>query len=68
MMVLANAVFFQGAWQTAFDADATQTKCFYPEGSDKCLRVPMMETTGAFRSKLIRELDATMLELPYDVS
>lgn len=66
VMVLANAVYFQGKWQTAFDPDSTSSgTCFYPD-TGECLKVQMMETMGTFKSKLVHELDATLLEMPYD--
>ena len=72
IMVIANAIYFRGTWQTAFDADRTKEADFCglpgPGSGTNCVKVEMMETTGSFRSKLISELDATLLELPYDVS
>lgn len=67
VMMLANAVFFQGTWQVAFDPTQTQHACFYTGPSEPCYKVDMMETMGSFRSKLINELEATLLELPYNV-
>lgn len=67
VMMLANAVFFQGTWQTAFDPLLTQDNaCFYADASEPCHKVQMMETMGSFRSKLIHELEATLLEMPYN--
>lgn len=65
VMVLGNAVYFQGAWQTAFDETSTVKTCFYTE-SNECILTPMMETMGSFRSKFMQELEATLIELPYD--
>ncbi|XP_034249134.1 serine protease inhibitor 42Dd-like [Thrips palmi] len=66
VMMLANAVFFQGTWQVAFDPLLTQESCFYASASEPCHKVQMMETMGSFRSKLIHELEATLLEMPYN--
>ena len=63
-LVLLNAVYFKGLFQTKFLANETQKKVFF--GSDeKQNEVLMMKRTGKFNYTTIEEIDSKMLEIPY---
>jgi serpin B len=46
-MILANAVYFLGSWQTPFDTNLTQNRSFNLNGGGVSI-VPMMQQTGPF--------------------
>jgi serpin B len=61
-VVLANAVYFLGAWADAFDKAGTTESTFHrADGTD--VTVPMMHRSGGAR--FVAAGDATMVELPY---
>ncbi|CAO2194798.1 unnamed protein product [Urochloa humidicola] len=60
--VLANALYFKGAWQRKFDASLTQDGAFYlPAGGH--VRVPFMSSTGTQR--IASRAGYKVLRLPY---
>jgi serpin B len=61
-MVLANAVYFKGTWDEAFDKKRTQDGPFTTAGGKK-KSVPLMHRTGDYRYHGDADLQA--LELPY---
>jgi len=61
-MVLTNAVYFKGAWTTAFDKKLTQDAPFAVTG-DKTKMVPMMSITGKFQ--YLENDEAQGVRLPY---
>jgi serpin B len=61
-LVLANAVYFHGAWEDPFDARATREDRFTLITS-KAIRVLMMKQEGRFRCAVLDDLQ--ILELPY---
>jgi serpin B len=61
-LVLANAIYFQGDWATAFDKSATDQEAFtLAGGSDE--QVSMMHTTSNYR--YMQSDGFQVLELPY---
>jgi serpin B len=67
MMVLVNAVYFKGKWQTPFEPSSTQEQDFHlPDGKTK--RLPMMYQGGKFQyfveGKDNKQLEA--VALPYN--
>ncbi|XP_046387440.1 serine protease inhibitor-like [Ischnura elegans] len=70
-IIMANAVFFQGAWALPFNATFTMERPFYADyrsGSDEVLvaNVPMMYQSGPFKMAVVDALKAHVLELPYE--
>ncbi|XP_025080029.1 leukocyte elastase inhibitor-like [Pomacea canaliculata] len=64
IIMLLNAVFFQGAWLSMFDPSATQTANFTTiSGGVK--PVPLMHQRGQFSLKSNSDLESRILELPY---
>lgn len=61
-LVLTNAIYFKGNWQTKFDTEETEERPFFrADGSD--VNVPMMYTKACFPRLFLD--DAVVLELPY---
>jgi serpin B len=61
-LVLANAIYFKGDWQTPFDKQETQKAAFHLT-ADKTADVDMMYQQKHFRFARID--DALLLEMPY---
>lgn len=61
-LVLANAIYFKGAWQGRFDRAKTRAITFTVAGEHK-VRVPMMYQKSQFR--FLKGEDLKVLELPY---
>ncbi len=61
-MILANAVYFRGSWQTAFDPKQTTTQPFYAEGGGQA-SVSMMSHYGTYNYSTANGYQA--IELPY---
>ncbi|ALC47992.1 Spn88Eb [Drosophila busckii] len=66
-LVLANAAYFKGQWQSRFKADNTQQMPFYTS-SEKVSFVPMMKQKGNFLLNTDERLGAHVLQLPYRTS
>ncbi|XP_017154282.1 serine protease inhibitor 28Dc [Drosophila miranda] len=66
-MILANALYFKGFWETDFIESATKPDSFYPngEGTQPVLSVPMMATGGSFPYHEDHQLGCKILGLPY---
>ncbi|XP_064481721.1 leukocyte elastase inhibitor-like isoform X3 [Ornithodoros turicata] len=64
MLVIVNAIYFKGTWQTRFEEHATIPMDFY-ETSSTTKKVDMMFQKGNFRMGYNEELKVTTLELPY---
>ena len=62
MMLLANAVLFDGSWRDAFDPKNTASAPFRLE-SNASVQVPMMSREGSFRG--LQAATFTAVELPY---
>uniref|UniRef100_A0A8D9ACM7 Antichymotrypsin-2 n=2 Tax=Cacopsylla melanoneura TaxID=428564 RepID=A0A8D9ACM7_9HEMI len=63
-LVLANAAYFKGIWQSKFSPALTKPDVFYSSPNKKSL-VKMMKQNGQFRHILSEELRAHILEVPY---
>jgi len=61
-LVLTNAIYFKGVWQTQFAKSATQEKDFFMS-SDMSKGIPMMNHTGSFN--YFEDDNIQMVELPY---
>lgn len=66
VLMLANALYFKGTWESAFDEKVTSKKCFHV--NDNCISTPMMENEGEYKYALIDDtISAQVVELPYQV-
>lgn len=63
-LVIANAAFFKGDWQSQFDAKDTNLSIFY-QTSEKRELVPMMHRTGMYNHAVNERLGCHVLEMPY---
>lgn len=63
-LVLANAAYFKGLWQSKFNPAMTKEEFFYTSPTKKS-KVKMMRQKGQFRHMLSDELRAHILEVPY---
>ena len=69
VMVVVNAVYFKGTWKTEFDEEETQDETF--NGFDEnnapvTATVPMMSAREDFKYVHSDDLNAEIIELPYD--
>lgn len=62
IMVLVNAVYFNGAWKNSFKTSDTHNDVFYKTGGGQS-SVPFMSQTASFRA--YTSPDLRLLELPY---
>ncbi|KZC05196.1 Antithrombin-III [Dufourea novaeangliae] len=63
-LVLANAVYFKGRWQSRFDPANSKKDLFYSSGSMNSM-VTFMHQKGTFNHLISELLGAHILELPY---
>ncbi|XP_037088946.1 serpin B4-like [Pollicipes pollicipes] len=63
-MVLANAAYFKGTWDSQFKPDRTKPELFY-SSKEEVTFVNMMKQKGQFNFGVSEELQAHILELPY---
>ncbi|PSN55974.1 Serine protease inhibitor 88Ea [Blattella germanica] len=63
-LVLANAAYFKGLWQSQFLPEHTRKEVFYVSHSKQAL-VDMMKQKGTFNHLVSERLGAHVLELPY---
>jgi len=63
-LVLLNAVYFKGIWETKFLTNETQEEVFFNRGITE-MKTQMMRRKGKFNYTEIAELDSKLLELPY---
>jgi serpin B len=61
-LVLTNAVYFDGHWESVFQPDNTWDEAFTAAGKQS-VKVPMMRQVGKFN--YMGEQDLQMLEMPY---
>ncbi len=63
-LILCNAIYFKGKWQTQFEAKYTKPAPFYIE-TNQTVTVPMMRQEDAFKMARSDDDSLEMLELPY---
>lgn len=63
-LVLVNAIYFKGDWETTFDERQTRLRPFFV-GKNKFVSVPTMTMKGDFPYRDFPKLGFEMLELPY---
>ncbi|XP_076752180.1 serine protease inhibitor 88Ea isoform X2 [Xylocopa sonorina] len=63
-VVLANAVYFKGLWESRFDPSSSKKDLFYTSGSQHSM-VTFMKQEGNFNHQISEVLGAHVLELPY---
>ncbi|XP_015174371.1 PREDICTED: leukocyte elastase inhibitor-like isoform X2 [Polistes dominula] len=63
-LVLANAVYFKGLWQSRFDAANSKKDIFYTPGRQNSV-ITFMRQKKTFNHVVSEELGAHILELPY---
>ncbi|XP_017772391.1 PREDICTED: uncharacterized protein LOC108559574 [Nicrophorus vespilloides] len=63
-MVVMNALYFKGLWKKSFDHKQTVVKCFQMPNR-QCVNAYMMQNTDNLNYKLIEDIDAHALEIPY---
>lgn len=63
-LVLVNAVYFKGFWQSRFDATNSKKDLFYSSGSQNSV-VTFMRQKKSFNHIVSEELGAHVLQLPY---
>lgn len=66
-LVLVNALYFKGNWNSKFDSSLTKAEPFFLGNKNSKIDVNMMHIDADFRSGYIESLDARVLELPYVV-
>ncbi|XP_026328456.1 antichymotrypsin-2-like isoform X9 [Hyposmocoma kahamanoa] len=63
--VLVNAIYFKGKWDSPFKKESTKDEDFHVS-KDKTIKVPMMHVQGDFKYADSDELNAQLLEMPYE--
>lgn len=64
-MIIFNGMYFRGSWKKPFDK--VEPGLFYKSSSEK-KQVPMMKTSGTYKTAYLSGLDSEAIQLPYDVS
>lgn len=64
VILMVNAVFFEGGWRVPFKASRTAKKDFYPT-PNKPVKVDFMKERGDYYFYKSKNLDASLLRLPY---
>ena len=64
-IVLVNAIYFKKDWNEKFDPNSTMKKPFHVT-PNKTVTVEMMQMTSFFKVTFSEELDATILDMPYE--
>ena len=63
-LVLVNAIYFKGDWESKFDKERTVESEFWV-GESESKQVEMMRMTQEMTFAILDEFDCTMVELPY---
>merc|ERR1712098_1964 len=58
-------IYFKGDWAVKFDPNATTEKDFHLSDGESTKKVQMMRQTEEFQWAELKDLEASMLELPY---
>lgn len=66
LLILVNAVYFKGQWENKFDPSVTEERPFHINETDTKM-VPTMFIKNTFLFGEVSQLDATLVELPYQV-
>lgn len=66
--MLANVIYFKGAWSIPFKKNETVPADFLDAHGKPNGRVHMMTERGPYQFSLVPKLEAQVVELPYDVS
>lgn len=66
-LVLVDALYFKGSWMTKFSSADTESSAFYDENGNQLGDVNLMFSTQTVNMVSIRQIEATVLELPYGV-
>ncbi|KAF2358336.1 Serpin domain [Trinorchestia longiramus] len=64
VLVLVNAVYFKGLWNTPFEKSNTVDAPFYTD-EDTSVMVPMMKANEKYRYMIRKDLEATVLGMDY---
>ncbi len=62
-LVLTNAIYFKGLWESPFDEEQTRDAPFFPE-PDRSVEVPMMHQKARFG--YAETADCLLLDMPYE--
>ncbi|XP_050356751.1 serine protease inhibitor 77Ba-like [Nymphalis io] len=65
VMIIIDAIYFKGSWQTPFVYEETEMSAFYNERDIQIGDVNLMYLTGLFNIRTIQKINAKVLELPY---
>uniref|UniRef100_Q5MGH0-2 Isoform 2 of Serine protease inhibitor 3/4 n=1 Tax=Lonomia obliqua TaxID=304329 RepID=Q5MGH0-2 len=63
--VLVNALYFKGSWKNKFDKESTIDRPFHVDNT-KTIQVPTMHRSGQYSYGESRELNAKIIEMPYE--
>ncbi|KAL4717099.1 hypothetical protein ACJJTC_016986 [Scirpophaga incertulas] len=63
LMIIFNGLYFRGSWKKPFDV--VEPGVFYKSNTEK-KQVPMMKTTGVFKTGFLPGLDSEAIQIPYD--
>ena len=66
-MVLVNAIYFKGLWETPFEKEFTRDMDFWLS-NDQSIKVPMMSVDSYFPFNKLNDMNANVLVLDYKVS
>ncbi|GBP43730.1 Alaserpin [Eumeta japonica] len=63
--VFVNAIYFKGSWKSKFNKDATTDRDFHVSAANT-IKIPTMFKNGEFKYGTSDELNAQLLEIPYE--
>lgn len=65
LIVMIDALYFKGAWKTAFPYEDTETSAFYDSYGKQIGDVSLMYVSSRFNVTFMDRINAKVLELPY---